>query len=234
MTRPNVKFIPNVKDHKEFLLGRTTSDNFKDLPEVAFIDPKSPKRFDKIALSSFSRSGNTMLRGYLEKITGIATGSDGSLLQSMVKVLMDGGFVGEGLMDNRVQVIKTHYPEKIGVGVFPSDRTLLIIRNPLDTLVSDFNLITSGSHDESILDSDFDLFKKEWNTFVKDEIRNWAEFHEWWLKAVNPVHIVRYEDIKADPAKFLTPILEFVLKVNDIEGTQVHLNMLKVVEKGAP
>jgi hypothetical protein len=34
---------------------------------------------NKIALNSFPRSGNTMARGLIEKVTGLATGSTSSL-----------------------------------------------------------------------------------------------------------------------------------------------------------
>ena len=53
-------------------------------------------------MTSFSRSGNTMLRAYMEKIMGLATGSDGNLTMKMVKDLLNDGFVGEGLLDKRV------------------------------------------------------------------------------------------------------------------------------------
>ena len=58
--------------------------------------------FDQVGLTSFSRSGNSMLRAYLEKITGLATGSDGDLKKKMVADLMKDGLVGEGLCDARV------------------------------------------------------------------------------------------------------------------------------------
>jgi len=53
-----------------------------------------------IALASYPRSGNTMLRAYLEKIMGLATGSDGDIDKKLVKQLMENGFVAEGLADH--------------------------------------------------------------------------------------------------------------------------------------
>jgi hypothetical protein len=38
---------------------------------------------EKIAFTSYSRSGNTLLRKYLENITGVVTGSDGDLRHSL-------------------------------------------------------------------------------------------------------------------------------------------------------
>jgi hypothetical protein len=37
----------------------------------------------KIAFTSYSRSGNTLFRKYMENITGVCTGSDGDLRHSL-------------------------------------------------------------------------------------------------------------------------------------------------------
>jgi hypothetical protein len=95
-----------------------------------------------------------MLRAYLEKIMGLASGSDGNLTMKMVRDLLD-GFVGEGITDNRAVVFKTHYPERRGIGQFPLKKAILLARNPLDTIVSYFNLVATGSHSFSVEDSDY-------------------------------------------------------------------------------
>jgi len=129
-----------------------------------------------------------------------------------------------------VQVIKTHFPEKRGNIMFTAERALLITRNPLDTMVSLFNLIATASHDLSVLDSDFELFKQNWQERVKLEIPIWNKFYEYWLNKKDiPVHVVRYEDIKEDPYTYMKGVLEFVLEVDDISGTKVHRYLQMVV-----
>lgn len=66
-----------------------------------------------MALASFARSGNTLSRAYLEKITGLVTGSDGMLNLGLVKFLKEQGFMGEGIVDKRMWVVKTHYPGNV-------------------------------------------------------------------------------------------------------------------------
>jgi len=63
---------------REKLLGVPSEDEGDlDLNEITFLDGSA---FDnKIAYASYSRSGNTFLRRYLEKVGGIYTGSDGDL-----------------------------------------------------------------------------------------------------------------------------------------------------------
>jgi hypothetical protein len=55
-----------------------------------------------------------LIRSYLEKITSIYTGSDCNVKQKLNKELMEMGLEGEGMIDDSVWIIKTHYPERIG------------------------------------------------------------------------------------------------------------------------
>jgi hypothetical protein len=126
---------------------------------------------------------------------GLVTGSDCDVTKKLNKALLEFGLFGEGLVDKRVWVVKTHYPERYGKTKFGSERAILLVRSPLDCMTSLFNMVCSGSHDLSIADSDYKKFYKVWNEFIEQEVTVWRDFHEFWLKAKIPVHIVRYEDI---------------------------------------
>jgi len=67
---------------------------------------------------SYPRSGNTLLRAYVEKIMGIATGSGGQLRDNLIHILKEGGFEGESITDKRVHIVKTHCPERNGMNAF--------------------------------------------------------------------------------------------------------------------
>lgn len=92
---------------------------------------------DRVAYTSYSRSGNTLLRTYIERVTGVYTGSDGDLNYALHQSLQHSGFTGEAHLDN-VWVIKTHYP-------LGKDRTvtaakvICCVRNPFDVVTSMFN-----------------------------------------------------------------------------------------------
>jgi hypothetical protein len=45
-----------------------------------------------VVLASYVRSGNTLTRGYLEKITGLLTGSCGNMTSALVRILSEMGF----------------------------------------------------------------------------------------------------------------------------------------------
>jgi hypothetical protein len=65
-------------------------------------------------LTSYPRSGNTLIRTYIEKITGIFTGSDCDKRRNLNRQLFEMGMKGEGTIDHTVSVIKTHFPERLG------------------------------------------------------------------------------------------------------------------------
>jgi hypothetical protein len=47
----------------------------------------------------------------------------------------------------------------------------------------------------------------------------WKDFHDFWLRAKVPVHIIRYEDILISPAEVMNELLKFILNVKTLEGT---------------
>ena len=99
-----------------------------------------------------------MLRAYLEKIMGLVTGSDCDIDKKLNKELMYMGLNGEGLVDKRVWIVKTHYPERYGKTKFYAERNILCVRNPLDSITSLFNMVCTGSHNKSIDEGDYAKF----------------------------------------------------------------------------
>jgi hypothetical protein len=69
-------------------------------------------------MSSYPRSGNTLLRSYCEKITGIYTGSDCDIARKLNQQLYNMGMKGESIQDKSVLIVKTHYPERMGTSEF--------------------------------------------------------------------------------------------------------------------
>lgn len=178
-----------------------------------------------IALASYPRSGNTMLRAYLEKIMGLATGSDGDIDKKLVKQLMENGFVAEGLADHQVQIVKTHFPERYGTHKFKADKAILLVRNPLDCITSLYHMMATSSHTYSISDEDFEKFLDEWDEHVRREITIWNDFHLWWMNKQIAVHIIRFEDLIDKPYEVLKSVIQFILDVKSIEGTIIEHNL---------
>ncbi len=150
--RPLYESGPNWDFHsyKTHMLANKSVDS---LPDLHFFDGEDKTDdLDTVVMTSYPRSGNTLLRAYLEKIMGLVTGSDCDITKKLNLALMDLGLAGEGLVDKRVWVVKTHYPERYGKTKFGGERAILLVRSPLDCITSLFNMVCSGSHDLSIVD----------------------------------------------------------------------------------
>ena len=100
---------------------------------------------DPVALVSLPGSGNTWVRGLLEKATGVCTGAPFCDIS-----LRAYGFIGENIRSGKVLVVKTHdvkpkWKDRIekvvkldeNEGMYGS--AILIVRNPFDALVSEWN-----------------------------------------------------------------------------------------------
>jgi len=64
-------------EFKKDLLSKDV-EGIDKLPEIKFLDAEAEESLDQdtVMMASFPRSGNTLLRGYLEKIMGLTSGSD--------------------------------------------------------------------------------------------------------------------------------------------------------------
>ena len=98
---------------------------------------------------------------------GLTSGSDTDVSKKLNKDLMVMGLAGEGLVDKRVWVIKTHYPERFGKSMYYAERAILLVRNPCDAITSFFNMTCTGSHNYSIDAEDYKKFARQWDDFMK-------------------------------------------------------------------
>jgi hypothetical protein len=58
--------------------------------------------------------------------------------------------LGEGIVDDSVWLIKSHYPERMGYLKFKVKRIILLIRNPFDALESYFHMGMTNTHDKHL------------------------------------------------------------------------------------
>lgn len=100
--------------------------------------------------ATYPRSGNSLMRKYFETVTGIATGSDMVMKHGPNVALQHCGFKGEGLMDERAWIKKSHYPIRFHfMNGFESEIAVICTRNPLDISPSFFYLTYSWTHGKS-------------------------------------------------------------------------------------
>lgn len=175
-----------------------------------------------IALTSYPRSGNTLLRSLLEQVTGIVTGSDSSVKRTLIQQLIELGMKGEGVITmDKVWCVKTHYPERLGYAAFNANRAILLVRNPFDAIVSYFNMILTQSHTLSIEESEFQKFAEVWDEIVRVEIEIWKQFHSHWIALKHlPLLIIRYEDLIQNRLETIVKIVTFLYKVDSIDDLE--------------
>ena len=124
---------------KEILLSKDLS-LMEKLPATdgeyfLFLDGKTDMNGEKACLVSYPRSGNSFIRNYVMRASGLYTGSD---IPSVP--LQNCGFLGDHTTNdsNNVWITKTHYP-LIQIHVppkFHTNKIFLIVRNPLDSIFS--------------------------------------------------------------------------------------------------
>lgn len=161
---------------------------------------------------SYPRSGNTLMRTLLEKVTGVVTGSDTRPDRFLSLELAERhGLVGEGVTHpSQVAFVKTHWPERTGNQVFKGKRAILLVRNPYDAIDSYWNLNVTKSHTKTVAESVYERFQNKFERLARNEIRIWLLFQDFWLRQAGiPVLLVRFEDLVRNPAEQLARVITF-------------------------
>lgn len=60
------------------------------------------------------------------------------------------GMKGEGMTGEKVLIVKSHYPERMGLSTFECSKSIIIVRNPTDCISSLFNMVATSTHSSSI------------------------------------------------------------------------------------
>ena len=80
------------------------------------------------------------------------------------------GLAGEGEIDDKVWIVKSHFPERIGHAKFNANKCIVIVRNPLDSIFSLFNMVGTTTHSESLTKEVLDKVLETtylWEQFIK-------------------------------------------------------------------
>lgn len=198
---------------------------------LRFLDDKDSemKRIQTTLLVSYPRSGNTLLRTLLERVTGYVTGSDTRPDRNLSRELAERhDLVGEGVTDSgSVRIIKSHWPERAGNAVYRARRVVLVVRNPYDAIDSYWNMNATCSHTHTLTAAVYERFREKFEGLVRNEIDVWARFHEYWIRRVAdvPVLIVRYEDLIQDTAVAVKRVLHFILRCESLShywNSRIH------------
>lgn len=176
---------------------------------LKFLDVTSEESVESVGQSviynSYPRMGQSFLRTYLQKITGIATGSEMSLSKTIDQQL--NGFIAEEIVDASVWIKKSHWPIAFnGFQIQFGNKILVCVRNPFDTIVSFMNFVTTCFNHSGQINEALDSEAEEWQQMVEDQIHNIREYHRYLLDQVvpkAPCYFIRYEDLRLSPQQTL-------------------------------
>jgi len=130
----------------------------------------SPNKSNKIAFASFPRSGNTFLRKYSEMLTGVQTGADNTLDVNIALQMQK--MKGEDIVDDTVWIVKTHSPWCMPYAPpFKANKIMVIVRNPIDVIMSWLNLVLTGVHNLKIPFEVEKEYPKWFQSYIEKTVR---------------------------------------------------------------
>ena len=143
--------------------------------EVKFLDGEE-NRSNKIAFSSFPRSGNTFMRKYCELLTGVQTGADNTPHVNVI--LQMSGMKGEDTVDDTTWIVKTHSPYIMPFQrPFYCNKNLVVVRNPLDVIISWYQLVVTGNHVQKVAYNLSTEFPETWDWWVRHMVKCMAAWY---------------------------------------------------------
>ena len=213
-------FDPDMNPTYEMYLQKTT-----DIPEQ-LLEPKylSNNLFENVVLASYARSGSAFIRKYLGEITGVITGVDNDKSNpTSSQDPNDLGLNGKEVVDDKVWIVKTHSPGQSSSHKFNVNKCVLLVRNPLDAIISLYNLMATRRHDTTITEEDFEKNRSCFQEFFSQAVYLWKNFQSFWLEEPKiPTYIVRFEDLLSDRKNTLLDLFRFLLNEKDLEGTLIE------------
>jgi len=172
-----------------------------------------------------------MVRNLVQKVTGFYSGAD--FVDNSIHKYDDdaGGFAGEGVFDDTVHIVKTHWPNRPGKP-YDCSRAVVLIRNPFDSLYSWWKFRATQSHggtdqDDSLTRLTGQL-KALWEIYAAYEFEIWKKFHTHWLQTVahtSTVLVLKYEDLIGEQKEAVLYALFRFLNTTDMsKAAQVDLH----------
>ena len=208
--------VVNFHTLKDILLSTDLSQDYLlswTNKGLRFLDDKVDLTGNRVAFQSFPRTGNTMTRRYVEKITGIYTGNNMQLIITQMHQGMDQAGEGHLSDDNSVWITKTHwpFPNRIDQPEFDADKIFVITRNPIDVLSSLFLFYNTASHSMTSQEHFPEAFPQQWDNFIREYVQNFKRWHQLCIQQVAlgiPHYFMRYEDTTHDANQTMTELFK--------------------------
>ena len=120
--------------------------------------------------------------------------------------------------------IKTHGIASIEY----AEGIILVVRNPYDAILADFNRQASGSHTGTATAADF-AESSMWQTFLPGHIKRWSASHLFYGEYANvtyiPIHVMYFEDLKSNVKEQIDQLVHFYKDKFQFEPKELEWRM---------
>ncbi|KAJ8023531.1 WSC domain-containing protein 1 [Holothuria leucospilota] len=221
---------PN-KQKPEYILFSVADDSVCSRM-IESINLRPPHSMPFRALASFPRSGNTWTRSLLQVATNIYTTSvywEGESKLRRAQTIFRGNLVD--YKDGQGVCTKTHEHDR-GTTKFFREGAILLIRNPINSAVSDF-LRCGRDHNRSeeetiqLLETNHVI----WRGFLRKRFPEWTAMAVDWINTVKRLLIVYYEDLKENTAREILRMVTFLQQPVDLPRIQCAVHRFPSVTK---
>ena len=88
---------------------------------------------------------------------------------------------------------------------------ILLIRDPVDTLIAEWNRRNTNSHTGIVSEKVFSN-KVKWNDYVKKQSKIWEDFYMYYVDnyQLDQLHVLRYEKLKDNLGLEMKHVIEFL------------------------
>ena len=144
--------------------------------------------------------------------------------------------MGEAIIDDTVWIIKSHSPWKMKNQAWFANKSIVIVRNPLDSILSWLHFLSMNNHNQKCpfdFEKLYPNFFEWWAKDCAEKINGWMQFtmRDARLRRV-PTLFLRFEDLVANPEPELRSIMSFLLGVKDLTGTNAERRIFEVLSMG--
>ena len=151
------------------------------------------------------------------------------------------GLKAETIIDDRVWMFKTHFPlasmDQPGNEVQLANKVICCVRNPLDSIASTVHIFFNDTHSHSFKNDFLHEFPEFWDLFISSMIKGYEASVKYFLEAARekriPTFFFRFEDLLSEPYPVFKSMFEFLLGIENLEGTFIDHRIKKVIEAQA-
>ncbi|XP_022101368.1 WSC domain-containing protein 2-like [Acanthaster planci] len=161
-----------------------------------------------IALASYPRSGSSWTRLLIERATGFLTGTVHP--REKLFSFFDKRFpaVRMDYRRNQTVCVKSHFYTLSHIQSF--ERTILLVRNPYHSIVSEIFRIHTVETNGTVNDSLKFIRSKAWERYTLKEARRWRDTAIQWITKTQRIMVSHYEDRQRNTYEELAKIVKFL------------------------